>query len=214
MKGKGRKYDLALIPPMLGVRSNSGIRKIAAETLGCPYIELLSVPPGVAGMRIRDAFVKTLVKMNVEFYENAKIISADVKDGKCASVTLSSTGRETVQTAKAYVIATGGILSGGVLLDQGKAREAIFGLDIPVPANVDEWSEPEVFGKHLISSLGVPVDANLRVRDGSLANVFFAGRELGGYDQSAEKSGHGVAVATGRQAGKLAAGLAANGGRI
>jgi len=39
-------------------------------------------------------------------------------------------------------------------------------------------------------------------------NVFFAGRSLGGYDYATEKSGHGVAVATGWQAGRMAAAAA------
>ena len=37
-----------------------------------------------------------------------------------------------------------------------------------------------------------------------LSNVRFAGRILGGYDFAAEKSGHGVALATGWHAGMLA----------
>ena len=35
-----------------------------------------------------------------------------------------------------------------------------------------------------------------------------AGRSLGGYDYATEKSGHGVAVATGWQAGRMAAAAA------
>lgn len=211
IKGLGTKYDLVLLPPIFGARASSGIRKIAAEMLGCPFIEMLSVPPGVTGLRIRDAFAKTLVDMHVEFYENAQIISAEVKNGKCASIKLACTGRETCQEAKAFVVATGGILSGGVILGQGNAREAIFGLDIPVPTDVDEWSQPAVFGKHLISSLGVAVDADLRAKDVALENVFFAGRTIGGYDQATEKSGHGVAIATGWCAGTKAAALASGG---
>lgn len=205
LKGKGEKYDLALIPPMLGARVNSGIRDNAADNLGCPYIELLCIPPGVAGLRIRDAFINTLVNMNVEFYENATATKADIQDGKCQGITLATTGREINLDARAYVIATGGILSGGVLLEQGKASEAILGIDIPVPANVDEWSTPEVFGKHLISSIGVTVDGDMRAKDNAVENVFFAGRTIGGYDQAMEKSGHGVALATGWRAGQMAA---------
>lgn len=205
IKGIGKKHDLALLPPILGARAHSGIRKLAVESIGCPIIELLSVPPGVAGLRMRDALVNTLVELGVEFYENAQITSAEVQDGICKSVTVTATNRQTTQAAGAYVIATGGIISGGVILEQGKAHEAIFGIDLPVPADVDEWSEPEVFGRHLVSRLGVQVDASLNLADGSLKNVFFAGRTIGGYDQAAEKSGHGVAVATGWHAGKKAA---------
>lgn len=89
-------------------------------------------------------------------------------------------------------------------MDQGKARESIFGIEIEVPENVDEWSEPEAFGKHLFSRLGVAVNEQLNAKNGAAPNVFFAGRTLGGYDHAAEKSGQGVACATGHVAGKNA----------
>ena len=40
-----------------------------------------------------------------------------------------------------------------------------------------------------------------------MTNVFFAGRSLAGYDFATEKSGHGVALATGWKAGSLAAAM-------
>ena len=56
--------------------------------------------------------------------------------------------------------------------------------------------------------MGMRVNSELKPLDAEgtevLANVRFAGRILGGYDFAAEKSGHGVALATGRYAGMLA----------
>lgn len=147
--------------------------------------------------------------MNVEFYENAQITHAEIANGECRSLTVSSSGREMIHKPRAVIVATGGIINGGVILGQGHAREAIFGLNIPVPENVDKWTEPEIFGKHLATRLGVRVNSNLQALDANgsivLKNVFFAGRTLGGYDYASEKSGHGVACATGWMAGKLAA---------
>lgn len=203
IKGVGKKYDLVLMPPMLGAKANSRIRSVVKEELGCPYVEMLSVPPGVTGLRIRDAMVDMLVSMNVEFYENAKVVRSTIESGKCKDITIHASGREFKQVAKTFIAATGGVIGGGVLLGQGKATEAVFGLEIPVPANVDEWSVPELFGNHLVSRLGVETDKSLR--NINLENVFFAGRTLGGYDYAAEKSGHGVACSTGWLAGKLAA---------
>lgn len=214
VKGLGKNYDIALLPPLLGARAASGIRKTMAETLGCPYVEMLSTPPGVGGLRIRNAMVGALDELGVEFYENAEIVRAEVKNNKCAALTTLSSGREITHHARAVVVATGGILNGGITLSPGKARESIFGLDLPVPENVDEWSDPEIFGKHLICGLGVRVNADLRALDKNgapmLENVFFAGRTIGGYDYASEKSGHGVAVATGWRAGQLAAETARN----
>ncbi|MBD5552867.1 MAG: anaerobic glycerol-3-phosphate dehydrogenase subunit B [Desulfovibrio sp.] len=201
--GLGGKYDLALIPPILGAKPDSPIRNVVRSEFGCPVVELLSVPPGVSGLRLRRAFVDILIAANVELFENARAVSATVNGGKCEAVRLRSSGRETEQKADAFVIATGGIIGGGVILGQGSAHEAIFGLEIPVPADVDDWSSPEIFGSHLVSRLGVKVASDLR--HAALRNVYFCGRTLGGYDYAVEKSGHGVACATGWLAGQLAA---------
>lgn len=213
LKDRGKNFDLALLPPMLGARASSGIRKIMEETLGCPWVEMISLPPGVSGLRIRDALVNELVEKGVEIVENSEVIGVEVSDGKCVSLATHSSGREITQSADAYVIATGGILGGGTILGPGQAKEGIFGLEIPVPENVDEWSSPEIFGKHLVSSLGVKVDGGMRAldKDGNpcLSNVFFAGRTIGGYDYASEKSGHGVAAATGWMAGRMASQCAA-----
>lgn len=202
LRNIGQSYDLVLLPPLLGAKPDSRVRGAIAEIIGCPSIEMLCVPPAVGGLRIRKAFVNALVDMGVEFYENAQVISATVAGNKCVDLAIHSTGRTTSQSAASYVVATGGVIGGGVILDQGKANEAIFGADIPVPEDVDKWTEPEIFGQHLISRLGVKTDNTLRIPE--LENVFFAGRTLGGYDWATEKSGHGVACSTGWQAGKLA----------
>ena len=84
-------------------------------------------------------------------------------------------------------------------------------MEIPVPPGVAAWSEEDVFGNHAFSRMGISVDSDMRPvgPDAPQArNVFFAGRSIGGYDFSAEKSGHGVAIATGWQAGRAAAATA------
>lgn len=211
IKGLGKNHDLVLLPPMLGQKPDSRVRKTLQAELGSPFMELLSVPPGVSGLRIRHALIDTLVDMGVEIYENAQVREATTQGNKAVSIRLHSSGRDMEHKADAFVIATGGIIGGGIILGEGKASEAIFGTSLSVPANVDDWSEKEVFGAHLISRLGMKVNNRLQVA--GLDNVYYAGRTLGGYDYAREKSGHGVACATGWQAGRLAAEQAQGGNK-
>lgn len=208
LKNRGKDFDLVLVPPMMGAKSASAIRKDAKEALGAPYLELLSVPPCVGALRIRDALKNKLHELEVEFFENAKVLRGESSAGKCDSIIVDASGREVSHKANAYIIATGGILGGGVILEPGKAYEKIFSLPIPVPENVDDWSEAEIFGSHLITRLGVRVNNNLNpVNEDKLPvfdNVYFCGRTLGAYDYATEKSGFGVACATGWKAGLLA----------
>lgn len=211
LKDAGKGYDVVLLPPLLGARPDSPIRKEVRDALGAPAIELLCTPPGVGGMRVRAALMDALHKLKVEFFENAEIIDAKTCD-EGVEFTVRGAGRDITHKARAAAIATGGTLAGGVILSPGKGRERVFGVEIPMPANVDDWSEPEMFGKHLVAGIGVKVDRNLQALDKSansaLNRAFFGGRTLGGYDPSVEKSGHGVAAATGWKAGQLAADMA------
>ncbi len=212
LKERAEGCDLVLLPPICGRHAASGLAHDLSETLGCPVVEMPSIPPGVGGLRLRDALLRELASLGVEMVENANVIGARVAEDRCLSLTISGTGRNYVTRAKAYVLATGGILAGGITLAPGSARERVFGLELPLPEDVGAWTEPEIFGNHAVASLGVRVDGNLRPLDanGALAleNVFFAGRTLGGHDPAVEKSGYGVALATGWHAGLAAAELA------
>lgn len=141
------------------------------------------------------------------------MLRAETSGKTCTALVAEASGQERRHAARAFVGATGGILGGGIWLEPGRATESAFGIDIAVPQDVTQWSEPEIFGRHLFSHLGVRVDRAMRPVDAAAAvrwqNVFFAGRSLGGYDFATEKSGHGVAVATGWQAGRMAATAAA-----
>lgn len=218
LKEAAQGCDLLLVPPLCGRHASSTLARDLRTALGCPVVEMLSIPPGVGGLRIRDALLRELAGLEVEMVENANVTDSKVIDGNCISLNIYSTGRNYEAKAQAYVLATGGILGGGIVLEPGSARERIFGLDLPLPEDVDKWTEPEIFGIHAISGLGVRVDDKLRPLNinGELAlkNVFFAGRTLGSHDPAVEKSGYGVALATGWQAGLAAAELATASKRI
>lgn len=201
--------DLALIPPILGRHAGSDLARELRDALGCPIVEMLAIPPGVGGLRLRDALLRELAALNVEFLENAQVVEAETAENRCTALTVLGTGRRQAHRVGACVMATGGILGGGVELMPGSARERVFGIAIDVPGDVAAWSEPAIFGSHLVSRLGVRVDSGLRAVNAQGApiyeNVFFAGRTLGGHDPATEKSGYGVALSTGWQAGLAAA---------
>ena len=208
--------DAVLLPPICGSKADASVWHELNQAVACPLVEMLSIPPGVGGLRLRDALLRELRRHDFELVENARIVRAATDGKRCASLTALAAGQERRHTARAFVLATGGILGGGVELAPGSVRESVFKLDIPVPPDVTRWSEPEIFGSHVFSRLGVRVDGEMRPRDDAgqtcWDNVFFAGRSVGGYDFATEKSGHGVALATGWQAGRMAAATAGKSG--
>ena len=209
------KYDLILVPPLCGSKANPETWQAINAAAGCPVVEMLSIPPGVGGLRMRDALLRALNKHDFELVENTTVLRAETADKTCTALVAEASGQQRRHPARAFVAATGGILGGGMVLEPGQCWDSVFGIDITVPQDVAQWSEPEIFGSHLFSRMGVRVDREMRPVDAAAAvrwqNVFFAGRSLGGYDFATEKSGHGVAVATGWQAGRMAAATAAAG---
>lgn len=202
------KYDLVLIPPICGCHADSAVWQELRGRLQRPVVEMISIPPGVGGLRLSDAIMRELFRHDFRLIENARVIRADRSGARCVALIAQGSGQQYRYSGDAFIIATGGILGGGIVVEPGKAYEAIFGINLHMPENVDEWTSADFFGKHVISTLGVKTDASMRPVDSEgnplLENVHFCGRSLSGYDFTAEKSGHGVALASGH----LAAGKA------
>ncbi|MBQ7456392.1 MAG: anaerobic glycerol-3-phosphate dehydrogenase subunit B [Desulfovibrio sp.] len=199
-------YDVIMLPPILGTSYTHGLCENLSQSLGCQIRELISIPPGVGGIRLREILLKEATAKQIRFVENCKIDKADIVDTHCQEVFASDHGVRL--GAKAFVLATGGILGGGIQTDPTTCTEPLFRFPIPNATTLPRC-DTNALGNHLINRLGVSVDATLRALDADgtrcLDNVFVAGRTLGGYDFTTEKSGHGVAIASGWYAGIQAA---------
>lgn len=201
-------YPVLLLPPICGMKHSQQIWNQLCSALKVKIVEMVSIPPGVAGLRMREVFKKALNAAGVYTVESAEVFRAEVEEGSCKAVYSLTADGECGWEADSFIIATGGLLSGGISTGPGKAWESIFGLSLDAPADTEAWSSPDIFGSSFFASMGVKVNNDLKPLDTegnvTLGNVRFVGRVLGGYDFAAEKSGHGVALATGRYAGMLA----------
>lgn len=201
-------YPVLLLPPICGMTHSQQIWNQLCSRLKVRIIEMVSIPPGVAGLRLREVLRKALNAAGVYTVESAEVVRAEVEEGTCKAVYSLTASGECGWEAENFIIATGGLLSGGIVTAPGQAWESIFRFSLNAPANTEEWSSPDIFGSSFFASMGVKVNSDLKPLDADgqviLNNVRFAGRVLGGYDFAAEKCGQGVALATGRYAGLLA----------
>lgn len=203
-----RGKDCVLLPPILGTQASTSCRDTLCQRLGAPLVEMLSIPPGVGGLRLRNVLMALLRKAGVRVMENAEVTGALVAGKRCMALLSTSEGKERAHEGTSFIVATGGIMGGGIRTTPGAAKESIFGLTIDAPTDPAAWSGPDIFGTHAFAKLGVKVNARLAPMDNHgeemLHNVHFAGRSLAGYDFASEKSGNGVALVTGWHAAQQA----------
>lgn len=203
--------EAVLLPCILGTRPDNRAHAHLERVSGRKIIELFCPPPSVTGLRMRRVLMSHLRGLDVSFIENAAVIGAKTEGGRCLALTARPQGREgmeRVYAAPSFVVATGGLFSEGVVTGHGTACEAVFGIPLLAPPDQDDWSVQDFFSSHPFGVMGVSVTEELLPITGAgkplLTNVRFAGRSLCGYDFAAEKSGTGVALATGHVAGGLA----------
>lgn len=211
LQNVGKGYDVIIAPTIFGVETYSAVYKRICD-MGIKAIETIAVPPGVGGLRLRDALYQKAVSLGVRFISNCKIVRATV-EGKLCKALIGTHGniggaQESTFEAKKFIIATGGIIGGGIFSNFDRVEESIFKIKIDAPSVIEDWSDKDFFGTHKFATFGLLVSKDMKAVDGSnqaiYDNVFFAGNTLGHYDFPTEKSGYGVAISSGYAAGKSA----------
>lgn len=202
--------SVVLLPPVLGTEPDYKVWRELEAASGCRLIEFAGMPPAVTGFRLRRLLLAHLKGLGVTLIEQAPVVRAVVEGRRCQALVTRQPDRERQYRAKAFVLATGGFLGGGLAATEGGVKETVFDLPVAAPADLSAWSSPELLSPlpQPFACFGLAADDQLRplTADGEvlLKNVYFAGSNLAGCDYAFEKSGNGVAVVSGYHAGLAA----------
>ncbi len=193
-------FDVVLLPPVCGILPGDNVWQMLCRAAGCPVVEMTGLPPGVTGMRLARFLQDGLRRLGVNVLENTSVCGCERDGDRVTALRTRHEDGERRYVAGRYIIATGGVLSGGMVIEPGRARDRILGVSIPVPSETCEWALPNPFGPQPFGLLGMPVLPTLEpTLDGEtpfLRNVRYAGRAVAGQDPAFERSGNGVALAT------------------
>jgi glycerol-3-phosphate dehydrogenase subunit B len=195
-------------PAILGDDAAGAVREELGDRLGAEIFEVPMGPPSLPGLRLEEQLCSALGDAGVSIETGNPVTEFD-GDNRVERVTIEKNGAKIPNSADQYVLATGGLVGKGVESDREGVYEPIFDCHIPHPEDRYDWSEPDAFGDHEFARFGVVTDDQLRPLDDDggpeYENLRAAGAVLGGYDFAAEKSGGGVSIATGYDAGTTAA---------
>lgn len=201
--------SVVLVPPVLGAEPSYAVMRELENSLEIPLVEMAAMPPSIVGLRLYKLMMRHVKDLGVTIVENASVAGADVQEGRCRAVITENFDRNRSYCAKSFVLATGGFYGGGIVAGLDSVCEPVFNLPVYTTADYEKWTNESLFSKRPqpFALFGVRTDDNLRPVDEQgkvlLHNVHVAGRNLALYDFCFEKSGNGVAIASGYHAGML-----------
>ncbi|HEX2367803.1 MAG TPA: glycerol-3-phosphate dehydrogenase subunit GlpB [Acidimicrobiia bacterium] len=199
------------MPAVLGMESSEEAVSHLSDLLGVEVFEIATAPPSVPGIRLHRALVRGLVGSGVRVSSGMQVVGSESNGSTIEAVYSEAAARRVRHAAGSFVIATGGILGGGLITDEdGSVTEVVADIPVKSPATRSDWFRREVLDSagHPIYRAGIEVDSGWRPLDSGKVvweNVTVAGGLLAEAETIREHSMDGVAVATGFLAGRAAA---------
>ncbi len=190
--------DKVGIPAILGIESSSEAIKEIEEQIDRPLFEIPTLPPSVPGMRLFRALRRRLHRGGGHLYWGKPVASVERYGKIIEAVTIETAGRHTRVNGKAFMLATGSFVSGGLYARLEGIEEKVFGLPVHAPAARDSWFGESFFpAEHPIEGAGIVVDRSFRPTEADLENLFVCGSILAFSEVMKNGCGHGLAIATG-----------------
>lgn len=192
------------LPAVLGFENHPAVLARLTESTGAPVFEIPTLPPSVSGIRLHSRLCRKLEAMGVRVEIGMEAIGFGADGNRIGWVETETSSRPLKHRATNFLLATGGILGGGINSDHtGRAWEVIFGLPLMTPQERSGWFRPRFLdgGGQPVFRGGVPVNENFQPihSDGApvYANLWAAGGSLAGADSIRERSVEGIAISTG-----------------
>ncbi|GAC1318745.1 MAG: glycerol-3-phosphate dehydrogenase subunit GlpB [Chloroflexota bacterium] len=192
-------------PAVLGLEHAADAHAHLEAIIGVSVFEIPTLPPSVPGIRLQNIFRRHLMRQGVRF-EMGFWVTGRLEANRVVHAQVESPANATRYSADAWILATGGVGSGGIAASAGGTlRDTVFGLPAAGPPHRGDWFRPDFLGpdSQPISFAGIATDDRLRAHAGSgapIENLFVTASNLPGWDPTRERSGEGVAIATGFKA--------------
>ncbi|MCJ7568617.1 MAG: anaerobic glycerol-3-phosphate dehydrogenase subunit GlpB [Anaerolineales bacterium] len=192
------------LPAILGMHNHCEILDELEDSLGIDIFEIPSLPPSIPGLRIERILLRQAQVLGVRIIEGAGVIGrvdGRSRGKRVAGVVLHSSGRTIQLDADVVLLATGGILNGGLVAQQDhRIRESVFDLPVHHPTDRSDWVGSSLFHQQAYACSGVCVNGRMQPlgfdEKPIFNNLYAAGGLLAGPDRSREGSRQGIDLVT------------------
>ncbi|MBI9090081.1 MAG: anaerobic glycerol-3-phosphate dehydrogenase subunit B [Desulfobacterium sp.] len=185
------------LPAVLGTKPQ--VFGELAQKLDRKIFEIPTLPPSIPGLRMFKALKTCLQDAGADLYWGRSVESVEKDGDAIEAVTLAGIGRSTRIEARAFILATGSFVSGGLYARQdGVVKESVFDLPAYVPENRESWFGHNFFETgHGIEKAGIRVNGSFQPESTGIPNLFVCGSILAFSETMKYGCGHGMAIATG-----------------
>ncbi len=195
------------LPAILGFENHPAVLAQLQQATGAPVFEIPTLPPSVPGIRLHTRLRRRLEALGVRVEIGMEAVGFGAEGDRILWVETETSSRPLKHRAANFLLATGGILGGGINSDHtGRAWEVVFDLPLTIPQERSGWFRPHFLdgGGQPVFRGGVAVNGGFQPihPDGApvYANLWAAGGTLAGTDPIRERSVEGIAISSGRGA--------------
>ena len=211
--GGPTEKTFVVLPSLVMEYFDASRTKFTRPEFSLPVLEMSSFIPSPHGRYFAEYLKHKFADLGGELMLGARAValnraSTDESQTKVAQeLIVHSMGKPISLRSKKFIVATGGILGGGIKVGMERKwiREGVFDLPLFVPK---KWSEPNFFAPQPFAQIGVETDRFLRPLDpvsGQVVwhNVHIAGRMLAHWDPWTQRCAGGVSITSGYAAAEL-----------
>ena len=137
--------DKLAFPAVLGLESAAAILKKIENRLARPVFEIPTLPPSMPGRRLFNSLKDCYRRAGGMIYWGWPVVGVEKSGRQIEAVVVESQGRPNSLNAKAFILATGSFVGGGLWAKRETITEKVFGLPVFVPGTREHWFEQDYF---------------------------------------------------------------------
>ncbi|MFT8317021.1 MAG: FAD-binding protein [Sporolactobacillus sp.] len=115
--------DICIFPSSLGMRHWREIVRQFSRELGCPVTEAPGMPPNATAIRLNDVLCTEAIRLGVRLYVDTTVDGCHVDGKHLRTIRVRNASRIIDLAGREFILATGGVLGGGLSVTASGFRE-------------------------------------------------------------------------------------------